>query len=214
MIVDMLDFKNYKSILCLNGDLPSADFFKTDLPIIAADGAANHLMQLGIIPQIVIGDLDSISPEYLKIIPSHYHHDQNFCDFEKSLQYLEENRLLPAMIVGVNGGYLDHVLNNINLFLNSKCVLFSPPLYGFALNEDENKSMILPLNTKISLLGIPSAIITTAGLKWNLYNDPLTFPGKSSCFNRTEKAEITLKIHSGALLVLIYMAAGSGNAKF
>jgi len=210
----MLDLKNYKSILCLNGDLPNADFFKTDLPIIAADGAANHLMQLGITPQMVIGDLDSISQDYLKIIPSHYHYDQNLCDFEKSLQYLEENRLLPAMIVGINGGFLDHVLNNINLFLNSKCVLFSPPLYGFALNEKENKSLALPLDTKISLFGIPNAIITTTGLKWNLYNDLLSFPGKNSCFNRTQEAEITLKVHSGALLVLIYRVVGSEQTKF
>lgn len=200
----MLDLKNYKSILCLSGELPNANFFATDLPIIAADGAANHLMQLGITPKMVIGDLDSVSPEHLKIIPCHYHYDQNFCDFEKSLQYLEKNHLLPAVIVGLNGGYLDHVLNNVNHFLQTGCVLFALLICGFALNEGKNKQLTLSLNTKISLLGIPAATVTTKGLKWNLCNDQLTFPGKNSCFNRTQEHEIEIQVHSGAVLVLVY----------
>ena len=54
----------FKSILCLDGELPSAAFFFFfTLPIIAADGAANTLMQMGVLPQIVIGDLDSIAPD-------------------------------------------------------------------------------------------------------------------------------------------------------
>lgn len=200
----MLDLKNYKSILCLSGELPNADFFATDLPIIAADGATNHLMQLGITPRIVIGDLDSVLPEHLKIIPSYYHYDQNFCDFEKCLQYLEKNKMLPAVIVGLNGGYLDHVLNNVNHFLRAGCVLFAPPIYGFALNEGKDKQLTLPLNTKISLLGIPDATVTTKGLKWDLCDDQLTFPGKNSCFNRTQEREVEIQVHSGSALVLVY----------
>lgn len=208
----MLNLENYKSILCLGGELPSADFFITDLPIIAVDGAANHLMQLNIIPDLVIGDLDSVLPEYLEIIPSHYHYDQDFCDFEKSLQYLEGNQLLPALIVGLSGGCLDHILNNVNHFLQTGCALFSPPIYGFTLHEEKNKRLALPLNTKISLLGIPAATVTTQGLKWNLSKDQLTFPGKNSCFNRTQKHEIKIKLHAGSLLVLIYDDTGSQQA--
>lgn len=207
----MLNFKHYKSILCLDGDLPGADFFETDLPIVAADGAVNRLMQLNIRPSMVIGDLDSALPEHLKIIPSHYHYDQNFCDFEKALQYLERNQLLPAVIVGLSGGYLDHILNNVNHFLQSGCVFFAPPLYGFTVNEGSNKRLILPLNTKISLLGIPSAMVMTTGLKWNLYGDALAFPGKNSCFNRTLEREIKIQVHSGAILVLIYDEIASQN---
>ena len=204
MTIAMLDIKNYKSILCLSGELPNADFFAADLPIIAADGAANYLMRLGITPKIVIGDLDSVLLEYLKIIPSHYHYDQNFCDFEKFLQYLDKNQMLPAVIVGLNGGYLDHVLNNVNHFLQAGCVLFAPPIYGFVLNEGKDKQLNLPLNTKISLFGIPDAIVTTKGFKWNLCDDQLIFPGRNSCFNHTQECEIEIQVHSGAVLVLVY----------
>jgi len=205
MINALLNLKNYRSILCLNGTLPAADFFVTDLPVIAADGAANHLMQMGVIPNIVIGDLDSVLPEYLKQIPSYYHYDQNFCDFEKSLQYLEKHQLLPAVIVGINGGYLDHILNNVNLFLKTGCVLFSPPILGLVFDAEKNTSLTCPLNTKISIFGIPYADVTTTGLRWDLCHETLLFPGKTSCFNRTQKQEIRINVHNGVVLILVYL---------
>lgn len=200
----MLNYQKYKSILCLSGELPGADFFAMDLPIIAADGATNQLMNLGITPQLVIGDLDSVLPEHLEKIPHHYHYDQNYCDFEKSLQHLQKMQLLPAIIVGVNGGFLDHILNNINHFLKADCVLYAPPIYGFAMQDKQIHKMELPFNTKISLLGIPSATITTKGLKWNLQQSNLTFPGVNSCFNRTAESAIEIEVHVGSLLILIY----------
>lgn len=206
----MLNFSNYKSVLCLSGELPNKDFFKSiRLPVIAADGAANQLMQMNITPEIVIGDLDSVLPEFLEMIPSHYHYDQNYCDFEKSLQYLEKMALLPTVIVGINGGYLDHVLNNINHFMQAGNVLYAPPLSAFILRAGEHKVLKLPINTKISLLGIPMAQITTQGLKWNLNNQALSFPGHNSCFNRTIHEAVEIKVSDGQSLILLYDEAAS-----
>jgi thiamine pyrophosphokinase len=200
----MLDFTNYKSILCLDGDLPRVSFFNNNLPIIAADGAANQLMALGIKPELVIGDLDSIRPEHLEQLATFYHYDQNLCDFEKSLRYLHQKDLLPTIIVGLNGGFLDHVLNNINHFMDTNNVLYAPPIYGFTLVSHSAKALNLPFNSKISLLGIPSAKISTQGLKWDLNNAHLSFPGHNSCFNRSVTAEIEITVHEGAILMLIY----------
>lgn len=199
----MLHFNDYKSILCLNGSLPPASFFDCSLPIIAADGAANSLMQLGIKPHLVIGDLDSIKPELLTQLKTLHRPDQNFCDHEKSLTYLAENNLLPAIVVGVNGGYLDHILNNINLFLTGHNVLYAPPLLGYVLQKNEEKKLNLPLETKISLIGVPSAIVDTKGLKWELHQYALSFPGKNSCFNRTINETIDIKVKNGTLLLFI-----------
>jgi thiamine pyrophosphokinase len=106
----------YKSILCLSGELPQKDFFqKMHVPVIAADGAANKLHALGITPHIVIGDLDSVDPS-LKLNSLHIQ-DQSRCDYEKSMEYLEQMGLLPTIILGSSGGDLDHILNNINIYL-------------------------------------------------------------------------------------------------
>lgn len=195
---------DYKSILCLNGSLPSPAFFQQGLPIVAADGAANTLMEMGIKPMMVVGDLDSVLPHYLTILPSFYHQDQNYCDFQKSLWYLEKEQLLPTIVVGINGGHIDHILNNINLFLHGHHLLYAPPLYGFAMQAGESRSLSLPLDTKISLLGIPCAAVSSQGLKWELDHDVLSFPGRTSCFNRTNKEQVTLQVDEGNVLILIY----------
>lgn len=209
MVNNLLDVSLYRSILCLDGALPDAAFFKLDLPVIAADGAANQLMKIGIEPSMVIGDLDSISPENRAILKTHLHFDQNFCDFQKSLQYLEDNQLLPAIIVGVNGGTLDHILNNVNIFMTSSNFLYAPPLMGLVVRPHQEKIFKLPLDTKLSLLGIPSAVVTTHGLKWELASSVLSFPGHNSCFNRNVCEEVKIKADAGSVLVLIYAQAYS-----
>ncbi|KTD59082.1 thiamine diphosphokinase [Legionella shakespearei] len=205
MTLELSSFKGYKSILCLNGELPEARFFKaTNLPVVAADGAANSLHVLGIKPHIIIGDLDSVLPSLLQDTAFIHLPEQNSNDYQKTMAYLHENNLLPSIIVGINGGYLDHVLNNINIFMGGNCLLYAPPLKGFVLNEKKRISLSLTEHTKISLLGIPAAIVSSKGLKWELNNSPLTFPGNNSCYNRTVSEQVEIKNHQGEVLVLIY----------
>jgi len=213
MMHDVINLTGYQSILCLNGDLPESSFFiSLNLPVIAADGAANSLLERGVHPQLITGDLDSVRPAILENHRSLRLVDQNYSDFQKAMSYLKENDLLPAIIVGINGGHLDHILNNINIFMETNCLLYAPPLRGFVLNEHSRMHCALPIHTKISLMGIPSAIVSSTGLQWELNNATLSFPGQTSCFNRTLHSEIVLEIHQGSVLVLIYerMIADAG----
>jgi thiamine pyrophosphokinase len=207
---DITNFKHYKSLLCLNGELPDVAFFRANkLPIISADGAANQLHAMGIHPQIIIGDLDSASALVLETTQSLHLPCQNSNDFQKTLGYLSDNGLLPSIIVGINGGCLDHVLNNINIFMGTECLLYAPPLRGFVLNAPKKIRLTLPENTKISLLGIPNAEVSSTGLKWELNQSLLTFPGATSCYNRVKHEKITLEVHQGDLLVLMYETSSS-----
>ena len=205
MIHDLINFKGYKSILCLNCELPPIDFFaKHQLPIIAADGAANSLYALGLHPAIIVGDLDSVDSSLLAKYPFLHLPDQNSNDYQKTLAYLQENQLLPSIVVGINGGYLDHILNNINIFMSTDCLLYAPPLHGWGLNSGSEIDLILPKDSKISLIGIPHAVISSQGLKWELSKNTLSFPGSNSCYNRTVLPKITLEVHEGKLLILVY----------
>ena len=194
----------YKSILCLSGDLPEKDFFqKMRLPVIAADGAANKLHTLGITPQIVIGDLDSIQPS----LDVNYLHiqDQSRCDYEKSMEYLEQMRLLPTIVLGISGGDLDHILNNIGIFmLNTQGnLLYAPPLYGaiFSLAQTQ---VTLPIHTKISMLGLPKARVVTKGLEWDLTGQELYFPGFNACLNRSKDTKVDVQVLEGQILFLAH----------
>lgn len=200
----MLNEKKYRSILCLNGDLPGKNFFDKKLPIIAADGAFLKLRAMNIRPQMVIGDFDSVDQALLKDFPHQYNPDQSSSDFQKCLVYMQTENLLPAIIVGINGGFIDHVLHNINIFTETESIFFAPPIVGFTIMSPRKQCIKTSIGSKISLMGLPSAKIETQGLKWELDNVDLHFPGKNSCFNRANQASVVITVHSGCLLVLQY----------
>ena len=90
--------------------------------IIAGDGGANVLFKIGICPDILIGDMDSISSQVLdgvskeclifKYPQENVYSDLQLC-IKKALEYNPKKIVLAA----VTGTYIDHTLANlINLF--------------------------------------------------------------------------------------------------
>jgi thiamine pyrophosphokinase len=197
--------REYNSILCLNGTIPEASFFAKKLPIIAADGAANKLASLGIKPNAIIGDLDSFVGDNHIGVEIIYLPDQNKTDFEKALDFIDQKGLAPCLVTGVSDGFIDHILNNINIIINKGCSIYAPPILGYVLNAPYKFNMEFKLTTKISLFGISKTIVKTKGLKWELNNQILTFPGLNSVLNRTIETNITIEVIEGNLLLLIYV---------
>lgn len=202
----MIDVTAYRSVLCLNGSLPEKHWLQLGLPIIAADGAANTLMAMGITPNWVVGDLDSVEPHILSQLKSVHHADQNLCDFKKSLLFLEKNQLLPTIILGVNGGELDHILKNVGMIAATQNVFIASPMIGFSMIAGETKQLTLPIHTKLSLIGMPSAIVSSQGLKWELNEYVMNFPGENSFYNQTVANSITLTVMQGVVIVLVHSA--------
>lgn len=191
----------YKSLTCLNSHLPEADFFSIDLPIIAADGALNRLMKMGVVPDVVIGDLDSAEEGYLNQVPSICIDDQNNSDFEKTIAYLKQKDLLPTLVLGAGGGFFDHVLYNTQIIIKHNLMFYNPPILGITVHQSQ--SFELPLNTKLSILG--DGVVSSKGLKWNLHQTKFELIKTSSCFNRSVEPKITLRIQQGTVMLLIYL---------
>ena len=95
------------------GPLPTADLAEA-LTIaqtcVAADGGAKAALEYGIVPDAVIGDFDSITPDILAQIPParlHKISEQNSTDFDKAMRHITA----PVVIaVGFAGGRVDHQL--------------------------------------------------------------------------------------------------------
>lgn len=197
---------SYRSVIVLNGQIPDIEFFKSqNLPIIAVDGAASKLVAMGLKPDLVIGDLDSIEPHLINQLNTLHIHDQSYCDFHKTIKHLESINLMPAVITGMEGGMIDHILQNINIFINTHSLFYAHPIIGYILHPGEAKRFTLPVYTKISLFGMP-ATVTTKGLKWELTKHKLTFPGMNSSFNRNSDEQVFIKVHKGCCLAMIYLA--------
>jgi len=109
--------KKHKNIaVVLNGQMPkeknlinqiqSADY------IIAVDGSGNTLIDLNIIPDVIIGDLDSINSIKDKNIEFVKTEDQSKTDFRKTLEWCIEKNILEISIYGISGKSDDHFLGN------------------------------------------------------------------------------------------------------
>ncbi|OAM05707.1 MAG: thiamine pyrophosphokinase [Wolbachia endosymbiont of Dactylopius coccus] len=201
--------QQYRSVVVLNGEIPDASFFKRDMTIIAVDGGTNQLASIDIQPDLVIGDLDSVNPDLSTSLNAIYLSDQDYCDFSKAIEHLKTMQLLPSIITGITGGSIDHILQNINIFLSTGSIFYtpSPRMVGYTLQRGMTHFSYLSKNTKISLLGIPRAQVSTKGLKWELYLSNLAFPGKNSCFNRSLRDKVSIEVHSGICLAMVYLEA-------
>ncbi len=100
----------------LNGQMPTDDTIINQITnsdyIIAVDGSANKLFDLEIIPDVIIGDLDSLQNTKNKDIELVETPDQNKTDFRKTLEWCIEKNILDISIFGISGESEDHFLGN------------------------------------------------------------------------------------------------------
>ena len=111
------------ALLVLDGEVPLADLLEelreTHAPIVAADGAALKLRSSGILPDTIIGDLDTLGGaitgferEGVNVIRLD---SQEENDLEKALLWMIEQDITSVTIVGAGGGMTDHALNNFSV---------------------------------------------------------------------------------------------------
>lgn len=203
----MLDsiLKEASVILCLNSTLPKDKNLYKEKLIIATDGAANRLYELGISADVIIGDFDSVDKS--KHESSKFVHlpDQSQSDFQKAIQYINLHNLNPFVIFGINDGFLDHIICNISILAEQDCTFFAPPIIGHTLSRKRIHRFSTPIGTKISIMALPSASVSSQGLKWELKNAELSFPTNNSWFNRTKNKEFSLELESGKILIMLYL---------
>ena len=197
----IIDWTAYRSVLCLDGELPFEFLKHATLPLIAADGAANALIANGLKPSVIVGDCDSVRTELLEQYPHVCDRSQETTDFEKAFAYLKKENLLPTIVVGMSGGCLDRILSNVLIFSQTNALFLSDALLGFALTG--KRTFDWETDTKISLFGCPHATVTSHGLKWELNRTELTFGGFQSCSNRVQNSPLTLEVE-GKILVFVY----------
>lgn len=83
--------------------------------ILAADGGADRALSVGVRPDVIIGDLDSISPQAKKILPAEkfiFVNNQNNTDLEKALDYLIAHQCTQCTLTGFVGGRWDFTFGN------------------------------------------------------------------------------------------------------
>ena len=122
--------------------------------------------------------------------------------------------VLPSLVLGVNGGEIDHILGNIQILLKYSSNLSLFFLDTYVKNEKRGLKIGLPLGKGvfrlkvkkgaiISIFPFCSACVTTHGLVWDLNHQTLTFNKGASLRNCAAKDELELYIETGKVLVVI-----------
>jgi len=197
-----------RAALFLNGQSPAQiPDLKQFGEIFCTDGAYRYLEANNIIPDVVSGDFDSISPEEIPqeieviITP-----DQDFTDFEKALDIIEEKGYKEVYIYGSSGMEHDHFLGNLTTGLKYKSRLtlmfFDDFSYYFFT---EKKTMLEGYKGRIiSLYPFPVAKgIQTKGLKYTLNNEDLDLTQRVGTRNIAMEDSIEIEYAEGELLIFI-----------
>ncbi|MBK8821562.1 MAG: thiamine diphosphokinase [Anaerolineales bacterium] len=112
-------------IIFANGELPNKEkaralLHKEDF-IIAADGGTRHALALGRMPNVLIGDLDSVTDEERRKMKDggvdvvQFPADKNETDLELAIQHALTLNPQEIIILAALGGRLDQTLGNIAL---------------------------------------------------------------------------------------------------
>jgi len=202
--------KKDKIILILNGELSNykniISFLDKYNIIVCADGAANKIIKLGIEPDYILGDLDSISDENLK---KYYDKivklkDQNYNDLYKSLLWLKEQNIKKIDIIGIDGKRIDHTIGNFSIILD--CISFVDITiyteYGTIYTVNKERTFKNCYKKNISIFNsIPENKITTNGLKYELNNANLK-KFYTGTLNKAIENEIKIKTKNKILIYI------------
>ena len=196
-------------LVLANGAYPTHEtplsLLKKAESIVCLDGAANNLAKNNMKPDLIIGDLDSITSEYKNQYSEIIIHDnrQDENDLRKALLWLNQNNYKKITILGATGIREDHTLANIfsileiNLNLDIKIVT-DYGIFQIITNEKEISSF---KGQQVSLFTLNSNTkITTKNLKYEL-NSKSFENLYSGTLNESTKNVFYIKSNNGKTLL-------------
>lgn len=210
--------KYRRAVLFANGDFPENDMLSLneDDFLVAVDGGLRHLLQLGLTPQLLIGDLDSVNAENLDrcmqwgVEILRFPPEKDETDLELAVREALQRGFSEIVITCALGNRLDHTLGNLAL-------LALPGLQGTHTLISNGTTSIYLVNDQIALETYPGALISllpwgqpvdgvsTTGLQYAL-EDATLYPWKTlGLSNVAISSKVTVSIKSGQLFLFHVM---------
>lgn len=199
------------AVLFLNGTLPERPLLESfaSVPFIAADGAANALVEMGIVPDILCGDLDSVHDHVLEAVQAHgtviVDPNQDDNDFEKALRVASNALWNTVLIIGIHGGELEHTLNNWSVLMRHGRTmrLFVLDGHRIGIPVYERFTYAALPEEVISIIPQPRVRLSTDGLQWELRDEYLELGMREGARNRAVQPDVAITVHEGSALVVV-----------
>ena len=206
-----------KAVILSNGTVEDYDYAKAAVAgaqmIICADGGGEHAVKMGLIPDALIGDFDSISKETLNLLKEkgtkilEHPCEKDETDTQVAVEYAVENGAKELILIGGIGSRFDHTFANVSLLI----WLMKRGIRGVIVNNsneihviDKYIKILGNEGDKISLLPITPKVtgIVTKGLKYCLKDEELYFDKPRGTSNELTSSSAEIVIRDGVLLVI------------
>lgn len=184
--------------------------------LIAADAGAQALRDIGLLPHVVVGDMDSVRPDTLAALRDAgvevvvLRPDKDETDLEIALRLAVERGAGAITVYGALGGpRLDHLLASVFL-------LTAPYLRGHDVRLVDGRHEMFLANRDAVVAGSPGDLVTllpltsvvldvwTEGLRYRLRGEPLMQGAARGVSNVLEGATARVRHAVGNLLVIHY----------
>lgn len=196
-------------LLFLNGELRDPKAIKALSrradALVCADGGARHAKALGLIPAVIVGDMDSLprpTPKAWKNTAYLCDFDENRSDLDKSLDFVEQAGFSIVLLAGALGGGLDHELVNLAALEARKGRLEILIVGGGSarLLGPGRHALAVKRGARFSLLAAPRAVASLTGARYPLRREPLARGTRGLGNHATGRAVLT--VHSGRVWLI------------
>jgi thiamine pyrophosphokinase len=195
--------------------------------IIALDGACEKLARMGLMPQVILGDFDSVSEEEVlfwgiketfddihedseaymgshdvKIVPIK---DQDLTDMMKAVRYCDENDAESIDIVCATGGRTDQTISNFRIlrsgYKKNRPIFLHTTRETITFAKDEQVNICGNVGDYCGIFAFPAGNFSSQGLKYNGDNYPLDFAYSESASNQLADTIAVVIIKGEALII-------------
>lgn len=164
-------------VILANGKFPEHEiplgYLRNAGKIICCDGAAAGLLNFGLEPDAIIGDIDSLTSDIIDKYQDRLYrdNDQDINDLTKAVKWCTKRGYQNIVILGATGKREDHTIGNISLLAeyarDIKVIMVTDTGILFPLLRSEE--IISHPGQQLSVFSInPDTEITSSGLKYKL----------------------------------------------
>lgn len=176
--------------------------------VLAADGGANGLHELGIKMHAAIGDFDSITPQ-ARISPDEivFNPDQDRSDCDKLLDFAQDRGYSAITLCNIEGDLLDHVLGTLQSAAKAKLeVRFALRRgLGYILRADRRCEFAAVPGGRLSLIPLNDcANVHLEGVFWSLSGQSLSPGSRLSLSNRVTEPQVSVRLDAGLAALFLF----------
>lgn len=199
-----------KGLVFLNGTPPTVDTLKTidykDKIIICADGAYDYLSSYAI-PDVLIGDFDSITKVPSNVNVKRFPVDKDFTDGHLAILELKERGVTEAEIYGAYGGRPDHEFGNFALLALADSLKIKAVIKGDYDIYFVKKEISLKVRKNMTVSIVPFSdeahILSCQGLKFSASDLKMNKLHLIGLSNTAISDEIYLSVGEGSVLLFV-----------